>query len=325
MLGWLKKYRAQKAHAKAMKAEYMRQRDANIGNVHFYNWWPVDDYTTLWLYQFVQNTGLLKDSKKQINFCSMFDERDVLKHVKDGVKVFFSGENVHLKQWMPYVDGLLGEKDCRLSIGFEKYEDKRYMRFPLWLTYVFEPTLDEKKIRERCELLRHPETGDRDKFACLIARADISGIRTAMFEGLSEVGKVDCPSGLFHNDDSLVKEFGDDKVAYLHQYAFNICPENSNAEGYCTEKVFEAIAAGCVPIYWGCNNVPEQMILNQDAIIFWDKESNGAKAIEQIKKLSADKKQLETFMKQSRLIEGAEEEVLRMMNELYGRLKDLVS
>lgn len=325
MLEWLRTYRANRAHAKAIKAEYLRQKNANKGsNVQFYNWWPVDDYTTLWLYQFVQNAGLLNDSKKKINFCSLFDEREILGHVKDGVKIFFSGENLHMPDKALYADALLGDKRCRLSIGFDKIEDKRYMRFPLWLTYVFEPTLDEKKIRERCEQLRHPEIGKRDRFACLIARADISGIRTVMYEGLSEVGKVDCPSGLFHNDDSLKEQFGDEKVKYMRQYRFNICPENSNAYGYCTEKVLEAIAAGCIPVYWGCNNEPERKILNQDAIIFWDKKSNGAKALEQIKELSADKKRMEAFMKQPRLKEGAEEEVLRMMNELYNRLNELV-
>lgn len=325
MLEWLKTYRVNRAHTKAVKAEYLRQRNANAGrNVQFYNWWPVDDYTTLWLYQFVHNTGLLNETDKQINFSSMFGEREVLNHVQDGVKVFFSGENLQLKWCAPYADALLEDKNCQLSLGFDYLEDKRYMRFPLWLTYVFEPTLDEKLIRERCEQLRHPEIGKREKFACMIARADISGIRTAMYEGLSEVGKVDCPSGLFHNDDSLIKEFGDDKVKYMHQFAFNICPENSNAYGYCTEKVFEAIAAGCVPVYWGCNNEPEQKILNQNAIIFWDKESNGAEAIAQIKSLSADKVQLDAFMRQPRLKESAEEEVLRMMNELYSRIKALL-
>ncbi len=325
MLGWLKKYRAQKAHAKAMKAEYMRQRKANKGNVHFYNWWQVEDYSSLWLYQFVQNTGLLNGSKKQINFCSLFDEREVINRVNDGVKVFFSGENLHDPRWLEYADGLLGDKDCRLSLGFDHTDDDRYLRFPLWLTYVFEPSLDEQKIRERCAQLRYPEIGKREKFACLIARADTSGLRTGMYNAMNVVGNVDCPSGLFHNDDSLKEQFADDKVAYMQQYRFNICPENTNADGYCTEKVFEAIAAGCIPVYWGNNNQPESKILNQDAIIFWNKENGGKNAIKRIKELNADPKLLDTFMQQPRLLPNAEEEILQMLNELYGRLQNLVN
>lgn len=311
----------QLALRKKYKALYAAQ-DAQNGEsqVRFYNWWEVDDFSTLWLYRFVHNTGLLKGTDKRLNFCSMFDERAVLSHVKDGVKVFFSGENLHLPEHAEYADGLLGDADCVFSSGFDIYEDERYMRFPLWIPFLFEPTLDEKKIRERCEQLRHPEIGQRDKFACMIARADISGLRTEMFEAINAVGKIDCPSRLFHNDDSLKEQFADDKVKYMRQYQFNICPENSNAYGYCTEKVFEAIAAGCIPVYWGTYNRPEPNILNQESIIFWDKENMGENAISQIKELSVDKKRLDAFMQQPRLLPNAEEMILHMMIEFYDRL-----
>ena len=320
----LKTYKSQRAHTEFVKAEYLRQKYANIGKVQFYNWWPVKDYASLWLYQFVYNTGLMNIGDTQINFCSMFNDRDILQHVNDGIKVFFSGENLRNPQWAEYADGLLGDKDCRLSIGFDYFEDSRYMRFPLWLTYVFEPTLDEKKIRERCAQLRYPNIGRRDKFACLIARADISGLRTEMYNKLSEIDKVDCPSYLFHNDETLKEKYSDDKVAYMQQYRFNICPENSNAYGYCTEKIFEAIAAGCIPVYWGNYNQPEPEILNQEAIIFWDKENRGAKTIKQMQAFNADSRQLEAFMKLPRLLPNAEEEVIRMMNKLHDRLYHLV-
>lgn len=316
----------QLALRKKYKALYEAQERKNgSSQVRFYNWWNAADYSQMWLYRFVQNTGLLEGTDKKLNFCSTFAEREVLKHVKDGVKVFFSGENLHLPWVAPYADALLGDKDCALSVGFDCFEDKRYMRFPLWLTYVFEPTLDEKQIRERCAQLRYPEIGDRDKFACLIARADESGLRTEMYKAMNEVGKVDCPSGLFHNDDSLKEQFEDDKVKYMRQYMFNICPENSNAYGYCTEKVFEAIAAGCVPVYWGDYNKPEQRIVNPDAVVFWNKENGGKEVMAKIRELSKDKKQLEAFMMQPRLLPTAEEEVMRMMREFYERLKELMS
>jgi hypothetical protein len=33
--------------------------------------------------------------------------------------------------------------------------------------------------------------------------------------------------------------------------------ENSQAQDYVSEKVYDALAAGCVPIYWGAANVNE--------------------------------------------------------------------
>ena len=46
-----------------------------------------------------------------------------------------------------------------------------------------------------------------------------------------------------------------DKVQTLKNYKFSICFENSNdINGYITEKIFHAFAAGCIPIYLGPKN-----------------------------------------------------------------------
>ncbi len=43
----------------------------------------------------------------------------------------------------------------------------------------------------------------------------------------------------------------DRKLALLQDYKFNICFENTAYPHYCTEKIWHAIAAGCLPIYYG--------------------------------------------------------------------------
>lgn len=48
------------------------------------------------------------------------------------------------------------------------------------------------------------------------------------------------------------------KYSVLNQYKFCICFENAkNIEGYITEKIFDAFAAGCVPVYWGAPNITD--------------------------------------------------------------------
>lgn len=41
------------------------------------------------------------------------------------------------------------------------------------------------------------------------------------------------------------------KVSGLRDYTFNVCFENSDEPGYITEKLFDAMRAGCVPLYRG--------------------------------------------------------------------------
>lgn len=314
------RFRKEYALWKAYRKQDTKNRNRKV---RFYNWWG-DDYGQDWMYRFMENTGLMAEAKKRVNFCSVFGKRELLKFVNEGVKIFFTGENLQMTDHAEYRDGLLGDEDCALSLGFEKNNDERYMRFPLWLTYVFEPTTDELKIRERCKQLRYPKIGERKKFAALVARYDWSGTRSEIYEVIKHIAPIGCPSAVLHNDEELKTKYNDNKLVYLKQFAFNICPENSNAEGYVTEKVFEAIAAGCIPIYWGSNNQPEMGILNQDAIIRWNMNGDNTENIRLIEDLWTHPKQLQAFLAQPRLKEGAEDEVLRMMNDLYDRLNELV-
>ena len=49
-----------------------------------------------------------------------------------------------------------------------------------------------------------------------------------------------------------------DKLQVLSQYKYQICYENSNGvKGYISEKIFDAFFAGCIPVYWGCEDVKD--------------------------------------------------------------------
>lgn len=44
----------------------------------------------------------------------------------------------------------------------------------------------------------------------------------------------------------------------LKNYRFSICYENAkNQRGYVTEKIFDSMIAGCVPVYWGADNITD--------------------------------------------------------------------
>src|SRR5205823_2205241 len=51
---------------------------------------------------------------------------------------------------------------------------------------------------------------------------------------------------------------GTEKLNTYKKYRFCICFENTHTiPGYITEKIFDVFAAGCVPIYWGPDNIEE--------------------------------------------------------------------
>jgi hypothetical protein len=47
------------------------------------------------------------------------------------------------------------------------------------------------------------------------------------------------------------------KLETLSRYAFSICFENSVLRGWVTEKIFDCLAAGTVPVYWGAPDIGE--------------------------------------------------------------------
>lgn len=52
----------------------------------------------------------------------------------------------------------------------------------------------------------------------------------------------------------------DSKKEVLEKYKFAICYENArDIDGYITEKIFDCFFAGCIPIYWGANNITEHI------------------------------------------------------------------
>lgn len=295
-------------HQQEIEQDFLLQVQNNNGACHYYNWW-VEGVCQKWLEDFISQRGL-NPSRRKIALCSVFGEREVLNLVDADVRIFFSGENLHNPRHAQYAGYMLeGKRPFDLGIGFDYFDDERYIRFPLWMMYMFAPDSTEDDIRKKCELLRYPQIGQRDNFAALIARADWNGKRGELADTMSKYGEIKYPSAFRHNDETLKASFNDDKIAYLKQFKFNICPENTNAMGYVTEKIFESISAGCIPVYWGAYSNPEPEVLNLDAIIM-DLDKCNLKDYDRISQLP-------------RLKDGAEQYIINNFVKLEEKLKDL--
>jgi alpha(1,3/1,4) fucosyltransferase len=67
---------------------------------------------------------------------------------------------------------------------------------------------------------------------------------------------------------------GSEKLSVLKNYRFCVCFENTHTTpGYITEKIFDTFAGGCVPIYWGPENV-EKYIPKECFIDYRDFNTN---------------------------------------------------
>jgi hypothetical protein len=93
--------------------------------------------------------------------------------------------------------------------------------------------------------------GEKTKFCNFVYRRS-EGLpgherRVRFFERLSRYKQVDAGGELLNNVGGGVR----DKLAFIRDYKFTIAFENTAQPGYVTEKLFEPMLAGSLPIYWG--------------------------------------------------------------------------
>lgn len=295
----------------------------------FYNYFPMDPAKVqdTWLSDFVTYHQIVPPGQ-QLNFVSVFGDKEIIQFVKRP-RVFYTGENIHtaIVSRARYQYSYDYMSRCDLSIGFDyavSFTNAPYVRLPIWVFYIIPFDADYEQVKSIIDSLNDPSTrgGNRDKFTAHIARHDNNGIRKKIITALQDIDHVDCAGMFMNNTNDLFEKFGDDKLAYLRTFKFNICPENSDTTGYTTEKVFESIQAGCIPVYWGSDNQPEPDILNPEAIIFFD-ELNPKPAQLKIKELYEDPVAYKEFIQIPPFKESAAEVIWTWIEQLKKELQKL--
>lgn len=133
---------------------------------------------------------------------------------------------------------------CDYAIGFDYIEfGDRYIRIPLYYFYLEDY---EKAIHKHLDVSMQ---GASDKKFCnfVYSNGAASPERENFFNMLSEYKRVDSGGKYINNIGEPVKS----KYEFQKQYKFSIAFENSSTDGYVTEKILQAFAAGTIPIYWG--------------------------------------------------------------------------
>lgn len=282
----------------------------------------------LWLVDFIEKRGLLAGKPQaRIALYSIFAPFWLSYFDRADARIFVERENLHKPSMQSWLHRCLDDERVALSLGFDDVQHPQYLRFPFWLMWsVFSPTATHEEIKRQIAAMDAPENhsyGDRN-FCAYVCSHDDYG-RRQLFDQLCAINKVHADGRLFHNNDDLKKRFNDDKLSYLRQYRFNLTPENTNFPGYVTEKPFEAIHAGCIPIYHGSDNQPEPEILNPEAFIFVEMGADNTQACQLIEELNADERRYMDFACQPRFKQGADEWIWTKYEKLESRFKAIIS
>jgi hypothetical protein len=181
--------------------------------------------------------------------------KKTIMYIGENVRPSFLGYDYSLS--FDYDD--YGGRNCRLPLWYSRLEWEGFkytVRKPNRLHHGYETLIPINKLTSRRDI---PEEGiDVRKFCALVAN-NPEGLRVNLFNTLSQYKQVDGYGNMFGRP--LVGS----KFEVLPHYKFALCPENSIYEGYVTEKIVDAYAGGCVPLYSGTISVSDEM--NSDAFI----------------------------------------------------------
>lgn len=160
-----------------------------------------------------------------------------------GAKLEYTGENTR-----PRWDA------ADFAMGFDLAEDRRYLRFPLFALLG----LVDRELEAATHPLADPPWEERD-FCCFLYSRPTPE-RAAVFRALERYRPLTSPGSYLKNTSApgLAPRKGAwrrSKLAYLRNFRFCVAYENCAYPGYTSEKLYDALAAGTIPIYWGNSEV----------------------------------------------------------------------
>ncbi|WP_303005530.1 glycosyltransferase family 10 domain-containing protein [Bacteroides congonensis] len=191
-------------------------------------------------------------------------------HLKyDCIRIFFTGEC----QTPDF-------NECDYAIGFDRLKfGDRYARIPLYNMMQYKS--EYKSLLNRKSIISDDIKG-RDFCSFVVSNCFADDIRAVFYEKLSQYKHVASGGRYKNNIGGSVK----DKKAFLSKYKFNIAFENCSHDGYATEKIMEAFAAGVVPIYYGDPRIAEDF--NPKAFVNAHDFSSFDAMIERIKEIDSN-------------------------------------
>lgn len=188
-----------------------------------------------------------------------------------GTKIYWTNE-AYAPNW----------NDTDYALTCRYLDHPRHLRFPFYAEWV--PAEDLiKKADDVDELIER-----KTKFCAFFSSYENRKTRHrfAFLDRLNAFKHVDCAGRARNNINLQVPYNTPAKLEFLRDYRFYIAFENQSVPGYVTEKIIEAMAARCIPIYYGCPRVVEEF--NPDSFINYHSFASVDALIERIKQIEED-------------------------------------
>ena len=204
--------------------------------------------------------------------------------------------------WKPVLFSVSMEKEFSCSyLDFThsyNHTNKRNCLFNIALTSSHFPYMLNRQLHPDMQVWHATK---KKKFCNFIYSDDLhtqTYIRRNFCTLLAQYRRVDCPASSLNNMTRIaryaVKEDEDggkiyamkEKRDFMSSYKFSITFEHSSHPNYLTEKIFDALLTGSIPIYWGCPQVAKYY--NPEAFINCHDYPSFSSVVEKVKEVDSN-------------------------------------
>jgi hypothetical protein len=170
----------------------------------------------------------------------------------------------------------------------------RYLRIPYLFGLSYNYTNSKLFILRKIVL----KNQKRKKFCAAVIsnHRSYSNFRLHFINELNKYKKVDMGGSYNNNVGKII-----DKVKFLTDYKFSIAMENSEGDGYMSEKIIQSFIAGTIPIYYGDYMVDE--FINPKSYILIRGEKDMKQKIEYIKKINEDENLYKKILRENLILD----------------------
>jgi hypothetical protein len=265
-------------------------------------------------------------------FCSNIDDSDIiivncfiddntLNYLKNTSKILIGFITEPIEYCFKNFYDLYLENKFDLIFGLINDDNlNNYYKYP---GYLFNYNYNYKPIYENTNNYVKTCNLDEKQFCTLINTHDFGNTQTEIYNQLSKLGNIICPSKLFCNfSNDELNSIGN--IEYIKKFKFNICSENfqTSIKGYITEKLLYSCLAGAIPIYCGNFDDIDSKIFNKNRIIIYNSNDSESinNAFKLVEDLMNDSELFNSFYKQDVFTSEAYDIVIELENKLINGL-----
>jgi len=141
--------------------------------------------------------------------------------------------------------------------SFDYDNSENHYRLPLYLIDCIERDVYDLNINYRTKSKDTLKNEFKEKKFCTFVQGNGNcQFRNQYFQYLMNIEKVDSFGHLFNNTGIIVDRSG--KIEKTKNYKFALAFENSEYDGYVSEKIIDAFKSDIIPIYWGGSKINQE-------------------------------------------------------------------